>query len=88
MWHNYTKRPVVVQAVRLTEDNVRDIASQIGAHLVHGGKGRRSEISGIAIQTLEGLMTANIGDYVVSGVQDELYPVKPDIFNATYEEAS
>ena len=37
------------------------------------------------IDTLEGVMTANIGDYIVKGVNGEFYPVKPEIFEKTYE---
>ena len=37
------------------------------------------------IRTLEGTMTAHESDWVVQGVQGEFYPVKPDIFTATYE---
>lgn len=36
------------------------------------------------MRTLEGSMTARKGDYIVKGVEGELYPVKPDIFEATY----
>jgi len=37
------------------------------------------------IDTLEGVMTANKGDYIIQGVQGEIYPCKPDIFEMTYE---
>ena len=37
------------------------------------------------IQTLEGEHYAEIGDYIIKGVQGEFYPCKPDIFNTTYE---
>lgn len=37
------------------------------------------------IDTLEGKMKANIGDWIIKGVKGELYPCKPDIFRATYE---
>lgn len=37
------------------------------------------------IDTPEGVMTANIGDYIVKGVNGEFYQVKPDIFEKTYE---
>ena len=37
------------------------------------------------IATLEGTMTANPGDYIITGVKGEKYPCKPDIFCATYE---
>jgi len=38
------------------------------------------------IETLEGTMKANIGDYVITGVKGEKYPCKPEVFQETYEE--
>jgi len=38
------------------------------------------------IKTLEGKMHVSLGDWVIQGVRGELYPCKPDIFEATYEE--
>jgi hypothetical protein len=37
------------------------------------------------INTLEGIMLGSYGDYIIKGVQGEIYPCKPDIFEATYE---
>ena len=37
------------------------------------------------IRTLEGVMTASPGDWIITGVKGERYPCKPDIFEATYE---
>ena len=37
------------------------------------------------IETLEGTMHANIGDWIITGVNGEKYPCKPDIFEKTYE---
>lgn len=37
------------------------------------------------IDTLEGAMVANVGDWIIKGVNGELYPCKPDIFEKTYE---
>jgi hypothetical protein len=37
------------------------------------------------IDTLEGVMVASPGDWIVTGVKGERYPVKPDIFEMTYE---
>lgn len=37
------------------------------------------------IKTLEGVMTADKGDWIIKGVKGEFYPCKPDIFEATYE---
>ena len=39
------------------------------------------------IQTLEGRMNVQIGEWIITGVQGEHYPCKPDIFEATYEPA-
>jgi hypothetical protein len=39
----------------------------------------------LSIDTLEGRMRADIGDWIIRGVQGEHYPCKPDIFDATYE---
>ena len=39
----------------------------------------------IFIETLEGTMKVNIGDYIITGVNGEQYPCKPDIFEKTYE---
>lgn len=37
------------------------------------------------IETLEGVMHANIGDWIITGINGEQYPCKPDIFEKTYE---
>lgn len=39
----------------------------------------------IYIETLEGTMKADIGDWIVTGIEGEQYPVKPGIFEKTYE---
>ncbi|OAS19258.1 hypothetical protein [Paenibacillus oryzisoli] len=39
------------------------------------------------IKTLEGTMRGDHGDYIIKGVKGEVYPCKPDIFEATYESA-
>lgn len=41
----------------------------------------------VLIATLEGVMQAKPGDWIIRGVQGEFYPIKPNIFDATYEEA-
>lgn len=37
------------------------------------------------IHTLEGDMKASVGDYIITGVDGERYPCKPEIFKKTYE---
>jgi hypothetical protein len=42
----------------------------------------------LSIRTLEGEMRVSTGDWIIKGVKGEIYPCKPDIFEATYEEVS
>lgn len=44
--------------------------------------------SAIEIVTLEGVMRADLDDWIICGVKGEIYPCKPDIFEATYEPVS
>ena len=41
--------------------------------------------AGLAIKTLEGTMFCPVGNFVVRGVEGELYSVEPNIFWKTYE---
>lgn len=41
---------------------------------------------GFKVETLEGWMTGHIGDWLIEGVEGELYPCRDRIFRATYEE--
>lgn len=42
-------------------------------------------LDGLRISTLEGEMEAGPDDWIIRGVQGEIYPCKPDIFEATYD---
>jgi len=41
----------------------------------------------LRIRTLEGTMSAELGDWIIKGVKGEIYPCKPDIFAETYDPA-
>jgi hypothetical protein len=77
----YRKKPVVIEAVRLTPDNVQEAVAFCG------GKLKAHPLTGLLIETLEGNMLASAGDWIIKGVKGEFYPCKPDIFEATYEPA-
>lgn len=80
----YRKKPVVVEAAGpITVDNVADIARWADADYW----GPESPMPAIFVETLEGEMRADLGDWIIRGVQGEFYPCKPDIFAATYEPA-
>jgi hypothetical protein len=50
------------------------------------GIGINNSEEGLYITTLEGVMRADKGDWIIKGVKGELYPCKPDIFEMTYEQ--
>jgi len=45
----------------------------------------KQKFIGYVIETLEGDMIVNDGDWIIRGIKGEYYPCKPDIFDATYE---
>ena len=77
------KKPVVIEAVQWRGDNV-DECFDIAAKTTLGFALNRAKHC-FEIGTLEGVMTAQVGDWIIKGVKGELYPCKPDIFDATYE---
>jgi hypothetical protein len=74
----FRKKPVIIEAVQFLGD-----ISIHPALLREPGDNQPA-----FIETLEGRMTANPGDWIITGVKGEHYPCKPDIFEATYETAS
>ena len=85
----YRKKPVVIEAVQLKFENWNEICDHAGVGKLTDGKpegcfGASGQCM-LQIPTLEGLMVANQGDWIIKGVKGELYPCKPDIFEATYE---
>jgi hypothetical protein len=77
----YRKKPVVIEAVRF--DGTDESCDWIYEELKKGTIGRTA--IHLHIKTLEGIMKADIGDYIIKGVSGEFYPCKPDIFHKTYE---
>lgn len=51
----------------------------------YAGPTKDNILGEIAIKTLEGVMHARLGDWIIRGVEGEFYPCKPGIFDATYE---
>ena len=92
-----TKKPVEIEAIKLTKDNIYDVRSfidgswpdleaQQGADMWEGYEASVIK-NGLKLMTLESdgqTQVADIGDYIIKGVQGEFYPCKPDIFKATY----
>ena len=87
----YRKKPVIIDAFQLTSVTLlKDMYSFFGVHSDNDKKPFHiswSEfgIEHLSIETLEGVMKASIGDYIIKGVNGEFYPCKPDIFEKTYD---
>jgi hypothetical protein len=79
----YRKKPIIVDAVRWTGSNW-DEMEQLSRNC-----NKDCEIvvdnDGMSIVTMEGIMDINIGDWVIRGIDSELYPCKDDVFRKTYD---
>jgi hypothetical protein len=86
----YRKKPVVIDAVQWTGENLFEVIQFCGMHpsAAHWKWEEYCDVvakNGLKIFTLEGHHMASIGDYIIKGVMGEFYPCKPDIFEMTYE---
>ena len=85
----YRKKPVVVDAFKWTgaHDQKEDpewICEAIEkGHVWFDHPG--TSLVTMNISTLEGVMRACVGDYIIKGIKGEIYPCKPDIFEASYD---
>lgn len=92
----FTKKPVTISAIQWTGDNLPAVIEFTGKHprwsdwfadmdeyVAHV----RGDSNRFKIFTLEGVMDALPGDWIIRGIHGEHYPCKPDIFSATYEPA-
>ena len=78
----FRKKPVVIEAFQTGSTD----APQWAVDALAAGVMWYDAISGrLTIRTLEGVMQASPGDWIIRGVKGELYPCKPDIFAATYD---
>ena len=95
---NYKKKPVVIEAIKFeySSAGIAAVAAFCGKAAGDFGKERHlTAVGWMQIRTLEDGVDgspqvdhiAQEGDYIIKGVQGEFYPVKPDIFEATYEPA-
>jgi len=90
----FRKRPVEIEAVQLTRDSLAEIVKLFESSPTSRWI-RETQVDpeteeplvgkGLIIHTLEGDMLARQGDWIIRGVNGELYPCKPDIFEKTYD---
>jgi len=96
--NKYRKKPIVIEAFQMTMERRKSNADwpqwmHAAWQTEHGTSGSLEPSDypsskgedELDIVTLEGTHRVTWGDYIIQGVQGELYPCKPDIFEATYE---
>ena len=76
----YGKKPIVIEAFQWGVDEVpawwRKASDKFNVNVQTGS---------VFISTLEGIHEARVYDFIIQGIKGELYPCKPDIFEATYD---
>lgn len=82
MINRFRSKPVVIEAIQFDglQESIWEILDWSKDIVQDGAEGDKLYIS-----TLEGTMTAQVGDWIVKGLKGEFYPVKPDIMALKYE---
>ena len=78
----YKTKPIIKEAIKYNANSL-SCANEI--YQWSNKTIKRHSLHGLFIQTLEGRMRVNHGDYIIKGLSGEFYPCKPEIFEKTYE---
>ena len=86
----FIKKPIVIEAFKFYVDNIPDwFMDKVSSNdiILRNCDYKRFSINEAycEIKTLEGVMRGNGGDYIIKGVEGEIYPCKPDVFEKTYD---
>ena len=92
----FRKKPIVIEAFQMTREHREDNSEwpnwlHEAWQFARGTVGslyptqREPDDRNLAISTLEGVLIVSLGDWIIRGINEEIYPCKPDIFEATYE---
>lgn len=86
----YITKPVVIEAVQWTGTNLEEIKSFVDNDSLNYETYGTDVSNGLpqiamSIDTLEGTMSASVGDYIIKGLRGEFYPCKPDVFERKYD---
>ncbi len=80
----YRKKPVVIEAIQWDGKNFHEILD-FAPKKVNWEVNTSKNINFLEVSTLEGILQASVGDYIIKGVKGEFYPIKEEIFNLTYD---
>ena len=83
----FRKKPVVIEAWQFVPENYHERPEWLRGTKCISAFAEGDLPKDAFIETLEGVMRADPGDWIIRGVKGEIYPCKPDIFAATYEPA-
>lgn len=82
----YRKKPIIIEAFCYNIDPRPDwFMDKVSSNEITTHTGWIGQPSFCFIKTFEGIMTCEMGDYIIKGVKGEIYPCKKDIFEMTYE---
>ena len=82
----YRKKSLIIEAVQLQVGRAALITDWMGRDSNGNCLHADWDGSSFHIRTLEGVMTANRGDWIIKGIKGEFYPCKDDIFRGSYDE--
>ena len=77
----YRKKPVVIEAIQWTGENIEEIL-KFGGRFIEASS---DDPCVLLVKTLEGDLKLKQWSFIIKGVSGEFYPCDPDIFNKTYE---
>jgi len=93
--NKFRQKPIVVEAIEFRTDNIKQVIEfleggilDLSSNMLQLYFERYKYIAikeGIKIPTLEEVMTASLGDWIIKGISGKFYPCKPDIFEKSYE---
>ena len=85
----YRKKPVIIEAAQFNENNANEIKQWAESYNYFIKLNYTNhKVLSLNIKTLEGVMQAELGDWIIKGINNEFYSCKNDIFEKTYEKAS
>lgn len=85
----YRKRPLVIEAARWDGEKLDGVLPRkvLGDEYYYGCCHEDGMLFDLMVKTLEGVMTCEVGDWLIRGIKGEYYPCKDEVFQLTYEEA-
>jgi hypothetical protein len=80
----FVKLPIEIEAAQFTGYNAKDLQDWVGRDAVSLESDEKGFIDTFIVHTLEGNMSAKVGDWIIKGIKGEFYPCDDQIFRASY----